>query len=136
MRLSITFFLAVIALTIFSSVTIAQSVPENLIEQQIESIKTRSPWRAGPILFIPSLTLLVGYDSNGLAAPTTGQESTNIIASPGVSLNIPIKKRALIGLDETLDYRYYSKVDSLRDWINYTNFHAVVGGRDLDSEHE
>ena len=69
----------------------------------------------------------MGYDSNGLAAPTSGEQSTKFIVSPAVSLNIPIKKRALIGLDESLDYRYYSKIDSLRDWINYTNFHAVVG---------
>ncbi len=103
--------------------------PDSMIEQKLAGYQGRSVWNLGPVGLIPRLGVLAGYDSNSFSSSTDPQPSANVITSGGIIAFIPIKKRAILEFDETLNYRYYTEAESLDDFINYTSIRAAVGGK-------
>ncbi len=127
--------LAVVAFVfLFSVVASAQVVPkeekkpEGLMEVLIDQALQNTLFRAGIFYVQPGLNIFGQYDSNGLSVENNPQSDYNFQAVPSALIFLPFKTRALLEVDEAVQFIYYRELDDLNGVFNSTRAKFTIGG--------
>jgi hypothetical protein len=121
-------FAVLVAVISGTSILSAEEI-DSLIEREFEQFNKRSVWQLGPVGLIPNLGLFAGYDSNSFSTSVDVEPSYTGNALARISAIIPVKKRLLLNIDETLDYRVYNEVQGLDNLYSITSAGAAFGGK-------
>ncbi|MCI0617461.1 outer membrane beta-barrel protein [bacterium] len=127
--------LAVLAFVfLFSVVAFAQVVPneekkpEGLMEVLIDQALQNTLFRAGIFYVQPGLNIFGQYDSNALSLENNPQADYNFQAVPSALIFLPFKSRALLEVDEAVQFIYYNELEDLRGVFNSTRAKFTIGG--------
>ncbi len=127
--------LAVLAfLFLFSVVAYAQVVPneekkpEGLMEVLIDQALQNTLFRAGIFYVQPGLNIFGQYDSNAFSVENNVQPDYNVQALPSALIYLPFKSRALLEVNEAVQFIYYRELEDLRGVFNATNAKFTIGG--------
>jgi hypothetical protein len=109
----------------------AQKKPEGLMEVLIDQALQNTLFRAGIFYVQPNLNIFGQYDSNGLSlADTDNPESDyNFQAVPSILVYLPFQSRALLEIDEAVQFIYYRELQDLNGVFNSTRAKFTIGGR-------
>jgi hypothetical protein len=128
--------LAVLAFVCFGGLASAQVVqneekkPEGLMENLIDQALQNTLFRAGIFYIQPNLSLFGQYDSNALSLPdNTAQSDYDFQAVPSALIYLPFQSRALLEIDEAVQFIYYRDLNDLSGVFNSTRAKFTIGGR-------
>ena len=120
-----------LVLVIFPQLVSAQSEePEMKIDDAMNSMLDRHPFRVWIFRVMPRINLNSGYDSNALYSPSEEIGGDYFMSvAPGGSFAFRLGKSAFFVLEENLNFVYYKELDQLRDVYNTTSARLVTGSR-------
>lgn len=128
-------FLATVVLVLFAGLASAQVVPteqkkpEGLMEVLIDQALQNTLFRAGIFYVQPNVNIFGQYDSNGFSVENNPQPDYNFQAIPSVLIYLPFQSRALLEVDEGLQFIYYRDLKDLNGVFNSTRAKFTMGGR-------
>src|SRR5262245_29823818 len=120
--------LAVLVFLFFAGFVSAQTVqkeekkPEGLMENLIDQALHNTLFRAGIFYVQPNLNIFGQYDSNGLSLGDNEdpQPDYNFQAVPSILVYLPFQSRALLEIDEGVQFIYYRELTDLNGVFNTT----------------
>lgn len=128
-------FLVTVVLVFFAGLASAQVVPteqkkpEGLMEVLIDQALQNTLFRAGIFYVQPNVNIFGQYDSNGFSVENDPQPDYNFQAIPSVLIYLPFQSRALLEVDEGLQFIYYRELKDLNGVFNSTRAKFTMGGR-------
>jgi Putative beta-barrel porin 2 len=102
--------------------------PEGLMEALIDQALQNTLFRAGIFYVQPGFNIFGQYDSNGLSVANNPQPDYNVQAVPSVLVYLPFKSRALLEVNEAVQFIYYRELEELRGVFNATRARFTIGG--------
>lgn len=102
--------------------------PEGLMEVLIDQALQNTLIRAGIFYLQPGLNIFGQYDSNGLSSADNPQSDYNFQAVPSALIFLPFKSRALLEVDEAVQFIYYHELQDLNGVFNLTRAKFTIGG--------
>jgi hypothetical protein len=106
-----------------------QKKPDGLMELLIDQALQNTLFRAGIFYVQPNLNIFGQYDSNAFSLADNPQADYNFQAIPSVLIYLPFKSRALLEIDEGVQFIYYRELQDLNGVFNSTRAKFSIGGR-------
>jgi hypothetical protein len=107
---------------------VKEEEPKGLMERTIDQAIERAPFRAGAFWVRPTLNIFSGYDSNSLLLSVAPDDDLTFQAIPGVVAILPFRTRALLEIEDQLEFVYYRDTDDLRGVFNTVGARFTIGG--------
>ena len=105
-----------------------EELPKGLMGSTIEDAIAKSLFQAGAFWIQPKLNVFSAYDSNSLLLSTDVVDDLTIQADPGVVASLPFRDRALLQIEDEVNFIYYRDTEDLRGVFNTVGARFTIGG--------